>query len=124
MPKSDDTNLTVILGDEIANAIDYSLSPLDGIIAIKQVIHELPELHRKCRSRLRLRRFGTALPIYRGVIDWCGVGFEYVEYRGYLHILGIRDIDTKAADAIIKQTADCTDYLNESDCGGGVSIVS
>lgn len=124
MTKSDDTTLTVILGDQIADAIDYSLSPMDGIIAIKQLIQGLPDAHRKCRSRRRFRRFSTALPIYRGLIDWCGVGFDYVEYRGCLHVLGIRnDVDTDSADAVILQPTNPEQYFHEADCGDGVSII-
>lgn len=123
MPKSDHTTLTVILGDEIANAIDQSLSPVDGIIAIKQVLSELPDLHCKCRSRRRFRRFGTALPIYRGLIDWAGIGIEYVEHHGYLHIVGLCDIDAGTADVAIGDPADDAQYLCEIDCGGGVSII-
>jgi len=125
MPQPDDNRLTVIVNDAIADAIDSSISgPVDAIIAIEQVIHELPDIHRQRRSRRRLR-FGAGLPVYRGIVDWCGVGFEYVEHRGYLHILGVRDdIAAEAADAVIEQPIDSAQCVHETACGNGVSLIS
>lgn len=122
MSKSHDITLTVILGHEIANELDNALSPMDGIVAIGQVTHELASIHRTSRRR---RWFQASLPIYRGLIDWCGIGFDYVEHRGYLHVLAIRDDYTAdSVDAVIHGPEDAGRYVHEVGCGGGVSIIS
>lgn len=79
----------VCMAHPLADRLDYSLSPLDGILAIGQVHRDLPIVHNRRSPRLRLFRRGGSLRIYRARMDWAGVGLDYVEHCGHLHVIDI-----------------------------------
>jgi hypothetical protein len=84
---------TVMMHREIADTLDYSLSPMDGIVAIGQVHTELPLFHRPSRSKsprnhLRLHHFR---------LGWAGLGLSYIELHNRLQVLEVWQDDGRCA---------------------------
>ena len=58
----------------------------------------------------------------------CGVGFDYVEHGGKLHIVDIwpdytEDRSTRKVDCVIGDPVDAEKYLTATEVGGGVSLI-
>jgi hypothetical protein len=89
MESKDNQESNVCMATDIEDALDYSLSPLDGALAICQVRADLPALHGKLwPSRLGWFR-RNSLKLFRARFDWCPVGIDYAEHGGHLHVINV-----------------------------------
>ena len=98
---------------------DHISGAVDSLIATAQVREELPHLHRS-----RLPRFGripkNPIILFHGLIDWCGVSFDYIEYAGNLYVLGFwqhreEDRSTRKFDCVLEKPTDAAKYLKGTD---------
>jgi hypothetical protein len=80
-------SLTVQMTTEIADSINYSLSPMDGLAALTLIYEHLPRLHRNRRAAHCLPFGRKSMRIHHGLIEWADIGFTYVEWRSVLHVL-------------------------------------
>jgi hypothetical protein len=76
--------LSVVMHHDLVNELDGSLSPMDGLVATDQVFLGLPRLH--ARS-LFLPSVPSRLKLHHALLEWCGIGFSYVELGDALHVL-------------------------------------
>lgn len=76
---------SVLIASPIADEIDRQLSPMNGINAIDQIYFELSENHRPRTGALVPAHRTT--PLYRALIEWCGLEVIYVEHGSTLYIL-------------------------------------
>jgi hypothetical protein len=78
-----------VLPSNLADAIDETFSPMDGIVALDEIYLELPKLHRP-KTRL-----GIARKIYHGRFDWYPLGFTYEQIGSELHVRDVWYADEK-----------------------------
>lgn len=79
---------TVLIHPDVADAIDFSLSPVDGAIAVGQLREDLPRFHRTARMRFWHRLIPRYTRLYRGVVAG-DVAFSYVQIDRTLHVLAV-----------------------------------
>ena len=119
---------TVIMASAVEDILESHISgAIDSLIAAAQIRHELPAQHQRQRTGFGWLR-KTSLKLYRGRIDWCGVGFDYVEHGGNLHILDVwydyrEDRSTRKVDCVLQQPVDDEKYLTVTTYDGGVSLI-
>ena len=78
-----------ILPVDLADAIDETFSPMDGVVALDEIYLELPQLHRP------VGRFGIRRKTFHGRYDWYPLGFTYEQIGSDLHIRNIWYADEK-----------------------------
>ncbi|MCC6358752.1 MAG: hypothetical protein IT450_08420 [Phycisphaerales bacterium] len=116
----------VLMHHEVGDALDESFSgPMDGAIAVAQVYDQLPLMHRSAPVRWWHKLIPNHVRLYRGLLDWGGVGFTYVQIGSTLHVVGAGEVDRGfRADALLP-APDVDKYIaNEANDGGGVSILT
>jgi hypothetical protein len=81
------TKPTVVLARAVDEALERLLSPMDELVFLQQIHRALPELHQPKRPLpfFGLRR--NSLRVYRGLVDWCGIHFLYLQFDDHLHVL-------------------------------------
>ena len=77
----------IILPSELADEIDGTFSPMDGIVALDEIYLEMPQLHRP------ISRFGFHRKTFHGRYDWYPLGFTYQQISNELHIRKVWDAD-------------------------------
>lgn len=114
MTKTHSTRLTVVIAAEIADAIDHYHSPTDGAIALGQVRQEIPQHHRSqgTWSWLPFRR--SRVRLYRGGLEWSGMGFSYVQIGTVLHVVDVWSIRQQRLDVVLPMPADDCTYEDAS----------
>jgi hypothetical protein len=117
-----------VMASAVEDILESHISgAIDSLIAAAQIRHELPALHRARRARFSWL-CKDSLTLYRGRIDWCGIGFDYVEHGGNLHIVDVwpdysEDRSTRKVDCVIGQAMDAEKYLTVTEVGAGVSLI-
>ncbi|MBX9791391.1 MAG: hypothetical protein K2Y37_20920 [Pirellulales bacterium] len=98
----------------LTDKLDYSLSPMDGAIAIGQVNVDLPIVHSRRNRRLSWPRLPSSLRVYTARIDWAGVGLDYVEHGSKLHVIDIwyfSSDNPPAVDGVFPEVEDFDRYV-------------
>ena len=119
-----DLKYTVILNSTLDENLARLLSPLDELDFLSQLDHQLPKLHRsKKPPRFNwLRR--RSLRLYRGLAEWCGIHFYYIEFDKQLHILRIEPscADLHEVDTLLGEPDG--EGVTVEECGHGISLAS
>jgi hypothetical protein len=83
-------NFTVLMHRKLVDQLDYGFSPLDGIIAIDEMLGELPLLHQAIAPKRPRKRAGRTLKVYRGCYHWYdSLGISYVQIGTTLHVIDL-----------------------------------
>lgn len=117
-PQDDNRRYTVLMHTEVGDQIDYSLSPIDGAIAVAQIRDLLPSLH---RPKWWQRLIPGYIRVYRGSLGWAPCRFRYVQIGDTLHVVtGGRHAPCCPSDVVLPEP-DVDRYIQEeTDHGGGV----
>lgn len=114
----------VLMHPAVGDLIDESFSgPMDGAIAVAQIYDMLPLLH---RSKWWHRLVPNHLRVYRGLIEWGGVGFRYVQVDHTLHVLDGGYVPSEGhrfRHDIVLPTPDAEKYITEEHGDVGVVFV-
>jgi hypothetical protein len=121
----EDFKYTVIRNRTLDENLERFLSPMDELEFLSQLDHHLPKLHQSKKSQRFnwLRR--RSLRLYRGLAEWCGIHFYYIEFDNQLHILRIEpscDADLHEVDTLLGEPDG--EGVTVEDVGHGISIAS
>lgn len=105
-------NTTVVMARAVDEALERLLGPMDELVFLQQIHRALPLLHRPKRTSLLRSLQRSSLPVYEGLVDWCGIHFLYVQFGDDLHILRFEpacDDDRRTSDVHLGEptSADC-----------------
>lgn len=119
-----DRKYNVLMHNEVGDALDESFSgAMDGAIAVAQVYDLLPLMHRPVPARWWHKLLPNHVRLYRGLLDWGGVGFTYVQIGNTLHVVDAGNVDHDFRADTVLPKPDAEKYiLDETEHGGGVSI--
>jgi hypothetical protein len=110
---------TVVMARAVDEALERLLSPMDEIVFLQQLHRALPELHHAKRL-LPFRSFQrNSLRIYRGLVDWCGIHFLYLQFDDHLHILRFEpacDDDRGQSDVHLAEPTSADLEMQEGGC--------
>lgn len=90
----------VFMHRDLVDELDEGFSPMDGLVAIRQIFGELPRHHVEIASKRPRSQMGRSLRVYRGRYSWYPLGFSYVQIGKTLHVLQFWNDDESSRSTI------------------------
>lgn len=115
MNSTEEENDIVCMASSVADKIDYSLSPCDGLVAIGQVYQDLPVAYAQRPTRRRWPWQRNSLRVRTARMDWAGIGLDFVEHGGHLHVIDVwhfsADRSLPKTDCVLAPPTDMDRYV-------------
>ncbi len=113
-----DTHFRILMHPEIADRLDDTLSPLDGIVAIDTVYQRLGEAHAARKIGRWWRRSSRPTNLYHATFDALPSEIVYIEFGDTLHVIGAAPTyvgDQRRFDCVLSTDGIDLDGDNQND---------